>query len=95
MRAPEHPQARGGDPMTFAHDPLPEPSSEPEVDASLACTWAHATRGICGRAAVAVYEAPSGSGFPRCDTHDTEAAQRRAADDGWTRRVLTKEAPRA
>lgn len=58
------------------------------VPKALPCSWAHAKRGICGRNAVAVYEAPSGSGFPRCATHDTPAAQRRAADDGWIRRLL-------
>lgn len=41
----------------------------------------------CGKGAVAVYQV-GGSREPRCRAHDTEAAQREAADRGYDREPL-------
>jgi hypothetical protein len=56
------------------------------------CDWPEASEDDdpteCGRAAFAVYHAPGGAAYPRCRRHDTVAAQRRAAADGWIRRTV-------
>lgn len=49
------------------------------------------TGGPCGRDTAVVYHDPSGPVYPRCSRHDTVAAQRRAAVDGWTRRTQEDE----
>lgn len=77
--------------------PAPVPSVGPAAmrHAPERCDWPEADDDPteCGRPAVTVYTSPAGADFPRCRRHDTAAAQRRAAADGWTRRPVAQEDP--
>jgi hypothetical protein len=82
------------DPAPLRHTPERSP------DPGERCDWPEHPEDdedptICGRIAVVIYSGrptPSArytADYPRCKRHDTVAAQRRAAADGWTRRELS------
>lgn len=56
------------------------------------CTWpAEDGSAVCGRRAAVAYASAQHGTLPRCSRHDTAAAQRRAAADGWIRRPLMED----